>query len=91
MRRAGISVVAALSEWVVHANPASEGGWSQRFERGLPQGVPEAVPGQASTGTVVQFRPDPALVPGSVTADEVRVAAQANTAAVPIEVVAESV
>ncbi|MGO4661569.1 ATP-binding protein [Terrabacter sp. 2TAF16] len=89
--RAGISVVAALSEWVVHTNRRAEGGWSQSFEHGLPQGVLEAVPGQASTGTVVQFRPDPALVPGSLTADEVRAAAQAYTAAVPIEVVAESV
>jgi len=53
--------------------------------------VLEAVPGQASTGTVVQFRPDPALVPGSLTADEVRAAAQAYTGVVPIEVVAESV
>jgi DNA gyrase subunit B len=89
--RAGISVVAALSEWVVHTNRRAEGGWSQRFERGLPQGVLEGLPGQASTGTVVHFRPDPALVPGSLAADEVRAAAQAYAGVVPIEVVAESV
>lgn len=89
--RAGISVVAALSEWVVHTNRRAEGGWSQRFEHGLPQGELETLPGQASTGTVVHFRPDPALVPGSVTVDEVRAAARAYADVVPIEVVAESV
>ena len=89
--RAGISVVAALSEWVVHTNRRAEGGWSQRFEHGLPQGVLEAVPDRASTGTVVHFRPDPALVPGSVAAADVRAAAQAYAGVVPIEVVAESV
>jgi len=89
--RAGISVVAALSEWVVHTNRRAEGGWSQRFERGRPRGVLEAVSGQASTGTVVHFRPDPALVPGSLTADEVGASAQAYAGVVPIEVLAESV
>jgi topoisomerase IV subunit B len=88
--RAGISVVAALSEWVVHTNRRAEGGWSQRFEHGLPHGVPEAVPDLASTGTVVHFRPDPALVPGPVAAADVRAAAQAYAGVVPIEVVAES-
>ncbi|MEW1952256.1 ATP-binding protein [Terrabacter sp. NPDC080008] len=87
-RRSGISVVAALSEWLVHTNRRAEGGWSRRFEHGLPVGELEALPPGAS-GTVVQFRPDPALVDGSVSADELREAARTYAAVVPVEVVDE--
>ena len=88
-RRSGISVVAALSDWVVHTNRRVEGGWQQRFEGGVPQGVLEALVDRGSPGTVVHFRPDTTLVPGSVTAEEVRRAAMAYAAIVPVEVVAE--
>jgi DNA gyrase subunit B len=88
-RRSGISVVAALSEWVVHTTRRAEGGWQQRFERGLPQGALEALAGPGRPGTVVHFRPDAALVPGVVDADEVRRLASAYAATVPVEVVAE--
>lgn len=88
-RRSGISVVAALSDWVVHTNRRAEGGWQQRFERGLPQGALEVLLEQASTGTVVHFQPDSTLVPGSLTADELRRAATAHAGTVPVEVVAE--
>ncbi len=59
--RRGISVVAALSEWLVHTNRRQEGAWTQRYEHGvpatglLPAGVAEA------TGTTVRFRPDEEL------------------------------
>ena len=45
--RRGISVVAALSEWLVHANRRQDGAWTQRYEHGIPV-----------TGTTVHFRPD---------------------------------
>ena len=87
----GISVVAALSDWVVHTNRRAEGGWQQRFEHGVPRGPLESLHGTTQRpGTVVHFRPDPSLVPGAVTADEIRAAARAYAAVVPVDVVAES-
>lgn len=88
-RRSGISVVAALSEWVVHTNRRVEGGWRQRFEHGVPQGTLETLPGGGPSGTVVHFRPDPVLVHGSVTADEIRQGAASYAAVVAIDVVDE--
>jgi topoisomerase-4 subunit B len=59
--RRGISVVAALSAWLVHANRRQDGAWTQRYEHGVP--VTELVPvaGDGTTGTTVQFLPDEAL------------------------------
>ena len=89
-RRSGISVVAALSEWVVHTNRRAEAR-QQRFEHGVPRGpLEQGLQGQQRPGTVVHFRPDPSLVPGAVTADEIRAAARAYAAVVPVDVVAES-
>lgn len=34
--RRGMSVVAALSTWLVHSNRRSNGSWTQRYERGIP-------------------------------------------------------
>lgn len=90
-RRWGISVVAALSTWVVHTNRRAEGGWRQRFEHGVPSGPLDVLPPAPATGTVVHFRPDPDLVPGSVAADDLREAARAYAAVVPIAVVDERV
>jgi hypothetical protein len=53
--------------------------------------VVEALPESGRSGTVVHFRPDATLVPGSVDADEIRRAAMAYAASVPVEVVAERV
>jgi topoisomerase-4 subunit B len=69
--RRGISVVAALSEWLVHANRRQDGAWTQRYEHGVP--VTDLVPvaGDGMTGTTVQFRPDEALrAAGGLTASE---------------------
>lgn len=69
--RRGISVVAALSEWLVHANRRQDGAWIQRYEHGVP--VTDLVPvaGDGTTGTTVRFRPDEALrAAGGLTAAE---------------------
>ncbi|MFC9559038.1 hypothetical protein [Agromyces sp. NPDC056965] len=56
--RRGMSVVAALSTWLVHTNRRVNGSWSQRYEHGLPVTDLEPVPGNGATGTTVQFLPD---------------------------------
>ena len=60
--RRGMSVVAALSTWLVHANRRSNGSWTQRYERGIPVTDLAALADDGTTGTTVHFRPDPALV-----------------------------
>jgi topoisomerase IV subunit B len=69
--RRGMSVVAALSEWLVHTNRRRNGAWTQRYEHGVP--VTDLVPvaGNGATGTAVHFRPDQALpAAGELTAGE---------------------
>jgi topoisomerase IV subunit B len=61
--RRGISVVAALSEWLVHTNRRHDGAWSQRYEYGLPVTDLQPVAGTDGTGTTVDFRPDPGVGP----------------------------
>ncbi|MFC9212333.1 ATP-binding protein [Streptomyces sp. NPDC057083] len=55
--RRGMSVVAALSEWLVHTNRRYNGSWTQRYEHGSPVTGLEAVPDDGTTGTVVRFLP----------------------------------
>lgn len=69
--RRGISVVAALSEWLVHTNRRDNGSWTQRYELALP--VTDLVPitADGSTGTTVHFRPAEAVrAMGAVKVDE---------------------
>ncbi|MFG2680373.1 ATP-binding protein [Streptomyces sp. NPDC048392] len=61
--RRGMSVVAALSEWLVHTNRRPDGAWTQRYEHGIPVTGLEPVEADGSTGTLVRFRPDRALGP----------------------------
>jgi DNA gyrase subunit B len=56
--RRGVSVVAALSEWLVHTNRRPDGAWTQRYEHGMPVTGLVPVPGSSATGTTVHFRPD---------------------------------
>jgi DNA gyrase subunit B len=57
--RSGISVVAAMSEWLTHTNRRAGGrGWAQRYERGLPKGPRIEIASGNTTGTTVHFRPD---------------------------------
>jgi topoisomerase IV subunit B len=53
--RRGMSVVAALSTWLVHTNRRPEGAWVQRYERGLPVSDLVSVPVNGKTGTSVNF------------------------------------
>ncbi|GGX18757.1 hypothetical protein GCM10010297_45290 [Streptomyces malachitofuscus] len=69
--RRGMSVVAALSEWLIHTNRRINGTWTQRYEYGVP--VTGLEPGETdgTTGTCVRFLPDRALRPGwSLTTDD---------------------
>lgn len=68
--RRGMSVVAALSEWLAHTNRRPDGAWSQRFEHGIP--VTELVPVAAdgTTGTTVRFRASSALPAAGLQAAE---------------------
>lgn len=70
--RRGMSVVAALSEWLVHVNRRDGGSWSQRYEHGVP--VTDLVPisDDGTTGTTVHFQPDPRLVDPQIDLDEIR-------------------
>lgn len=61
--RRGLSVVAAVSTWLVHANRRPDGAWNQRYEHGVPVTDLEPLPVDGTTGTTVRFLPDPALVP----------------------------
>ncbi|MEU4443695.1 ATP-binding protein [Actinosynnema sp. NPDC050801] len=63
--RRGMSVVAALSRWLVHTNRRGNGAWSQRYAHGIPVTDLVPVPGSGTSGTTVHFLPDPTLVPGS--------------------------
>ncbi|MFD2354278.1 hypothetical protein ACFSTC_40865 [Nonomuraea ferruginea] len=68
--RRGMSVVAALSEWLVHTNRRQNGAWNQRYEHGVPVTDLEPIACDGTTGTVVRFRPDRSLPTAGLTADE---------------------
>ncbi|MCT9092245.1 ATP-binding protein [Streptomyces sp. ASQP_92] len=53
--RRGMSVVAALSEWLVHTNRRADGAWSQRYAYGVPTTGLRPVEGDGTTGTTVHF------------------------------------
>jgi len=69
--RRGMSVVAALSEWLVHASRRREGAWSQRYEHGVPVSPLTQIAGDGGTGTAVHFLADHSLrAAGSLGAGE---------------------
>lgn len=59
--RRGMSVVAALSEWLIHTNHRGNGSWTQRYEHGMPVTDLQPIPDDGTTGTTVRFLPDAAL------------------------------
>lgn len=70
--RRGMSVVSALSEWLVHHNRRLEGAWTQRYERGIPTTDLEPVEPDGTTGTTVHVLPAADLRPAGLTADDLR-------------------
>jgi topoisomerase IV subunit B len=60
--RRGMSVVAALSAWLVHTNRRRNGAWTQRYEAGVPVTELTPVAPNGTTGTLVRFLPDSALM-----------------------------
>ncbi|MET9463811.1 ATP-binding protein [Streptomyces sp. NPDC006544] len=56
--RRGMSVVAALSEWLIHTNRRRNGSWTQRYEHGVPVTDLEPTEADGTTGTCVRFLPD---------------------------------
>ena len=56
--RCGISVVAALSEWLIHTHRRTGGSWTQRYEHGVPTTDLTSVADDGTTGTTVHFQPD---------------------------------
>jgi DNA gyrase subunit B len=63
--RRGISVVAALSTWLIHTNRRTSGSWTQRYEYGVPTTDLTPVADDGTTGTTVQFHPDLAILVSS--------------------------
>lgn len=59
--RRGMSVVAALSEWLIHTNRRLDGAWTQRYEHGVPVTGLEPLQADGTTGTLIRFLPDAAL------------------------------
>lgn len=57
--RTGMSVVAALSTWLIHENRRLNGAWTRRYEHGLPESALTEVAAGPHPGTVVHFHPDP--------------------------------
>ncbi|GAA1548968.1 hypothetical protein GCM10009804_01600 [Kribbella hippodromi] len=55
--RRGMSVVAALSDWLVHTNRRTNGAWTQRYEYGVPVTDLQPVAADGTTGTTVHFLP----------------------------------
>jgi DNA gyrase subunit B len=60
--RRGMSVVAALSEWLIHTNRRAGGSWTQRYEHGVPTTDLRPLADDGTTGTTVHFQPDVAIL-----------------------------
>jgi DNA gyrase subunit B len=88
--RRGMSVVTALSAWLVHTNRRRNGAWTQRYELGIPVTGLTPIPGDGTTGTTVHFLPDAALVPGTqIPVRELRSLAGAFGPRLAVEVIDE--
>jgi len=55
----GVSVVNALSEWLVATVQRDGKTWQQEFARGEPTGKMKAIGPTKDTGTTISFKPDP--------------------------------
>jgi topoisomerase-4 subunit B len=61
--RRGMSVVAALSDWLIHTNRRINGSWTQRYELGIPVTSLDPISSDGTTGTTVRFRPSYGDIP----------------------------
>jgi topoisomerase IV subunit B len=61
--RRGMSIVAALSQWLIHTNRRRDGAWTQRYEHGIPVTGLLPLPPAATTGTTVHFLPADEVTP----------------------------
>lgn len=68
--RRGMSVVAALSRWLVHTNRRQNGAWTQRYEQGVPTSDLQPIESTHRTGTTVRFLVNRNLVPASSVTSE---------------------
>lgn len=59
--RRGMSVVSALSEWLVHVNRRGNDSWCQRYEDGVPVTDLLPIAGDGTSGTTVHFMPGEGL------------------------------
>lgn len=74
--RRGMSVVAALSRWLVHTNRRQDGAWTQRYEYGIASSDLVPLPPTASTGTTTTFLVDDDVLPAQgLLADRIRAVA----------------
>ena len=80
--RRGMSVVAALSEWLIHTNRRTGGSWTQRYEHGVPSTDLTPVADDGTTGTTVHFQPDIAIMvsPGVMAPERTRAASSPHLA-----------
>jgi DNA gyrase subunit B len=65
--RRGMSLVAALSEWLLHVNRRHNGAWTQRYERGVPVTDLLRTRTDGTTGTTVRFLPESTVWPAPAT------------------------
>jgi topoisomerase-4 subunit B len=71
--RRGMSVVAALSEWLIHTNRRRNGSWTQRYANGVPVTGLVTISEDGATGTTVHFLPCAAARPSEpITPAELR-------------------
>ncbi|MFB6812920.1 ATP-binding protein [Streptomyces sp. NPDC056387] len=75
--RRGMSVVAALSAWLVHTNRRAGGAWVQRYEHGVPVTGLTPLADDGTTGTTVHFSPAGPLPPQGPTPGELAALAAA--------------
>jgi|SRR5579884_817268 topoisomerase-4 subunit B len=58
----GMSVVPALTGWLVHTNRRCNGSWTHCYQHGIPVTDLTSIPDDGTTGTTLRFMPDSALV-----------------------------
>jgi DNA gyrase subunit B len=88
--RRGMSVVTALSDWLVHTNRRRNGAWTQRYEHGIPVTGLIPIAGDGTTGTTMRFLPDaPLLSDAQIPVPELRRLTRAFGPPLAVEIAGE--